>query len=190
MSFIPDIEADVPLPKHATEAFPELSVEEEILMRARTIKFLADLTQTPLHATIENQDDALALAKQMMEDPQVRPDYSKYADGTMAYLAGLVASTNTMLVKELADLKIYIVNKLIMIVEHPESQKNQLTALRSLGEVSGVDAFIRRTEMTVNIKPIQEVEAELKSILDNIEYTTVAEYSTSVIPQIENVASE
>ena len=40
---MPDIDEDIPLPKNASEAMPDLSVAEEINMRANTIKLISDL---------------------------------------------------------------------------------------------------------------------------------------------------
>jgi hypothetical protein len=44
-----------------------------------------------------------------------------------------------------------------------------------LGEVDGVDAFKKRSETTHIIKPIEEVEKELLSVLEGIEYRVVDE---------------
>jgi hypothetical protein len=49
--------------------------------------------------------------------------------------------------------------------------------LASLGEVDGIDAFKRRTETTHIIKPIEEVEKELLSVLEGIEYKVIEEKS-------------
>jgi hypothetical protein len=91
----------------------------------------------------------------------------------MAYLAGMVAQTNCMLVDELSDLKLYVVNKLIYEVEHAKSAKERISALTKLGEIDGVDAFKKRTEMTVKVQSIEEVEKELLTVLDDIEYSVV-----------------
>jgi hypothetical protein len=169
----PTIESDIPLPKRATDAMPELSPQEELDMRARTIKLLTDLAGTPLAADDTHIKEAENLARQMMTDPASRPQFAKYPNETMAYLAGMVAQSNCMLVSELSDLKLYVVNKLVYEVEHAQTTKDRLVALRSLGEIDGVDAFKRRSEMTIQVKPIEEVEQELLSVLNNIEYAVV-----------------
>jgi hypothetical protein len=168
---IPDIEDDVPIPGSIEEALPELSPAEELNMRARTIKLLADLKGDPILPTLEHEAEARDLAHKMMSDPALRPDYAKYPNETMAYLAGMIAQSNCMLVEELADLKLYVVNKLILEVENAKDSKSRITALSKLGEVDGVDAFKKRSEVTMQVKPIQEVEKELLSVLDGIEYS-------------------
>lgn len=172
---IPDIEENVPLPRNATEALPDLTPAEELEMRARTIKLVADMMGQPITPTADDMRQAEDLAQKMMSDPNMRPDYAIYPNETMAYLAGMVAQTNCMLVDELSDLKLYVVNKLIQEVEEAKDSRSRIAALSKLGEVDGVDAFKKRSEMTVQIKPIEEVEKELLSILEGVEYREITE---------------
>jgi len=166
---IPDIESDIPLPARATEALPDLSPAEELEMRVRTIKLLSDLAGTPITPTSADKEEATDLARKMMTDPKMRPEYAKYPNEVMAYLAGLVAQSNCMLVDELSDLKLYVVNKLVHEVEHAPTPKDRIAALSKLGEVDGVDAFKKRSELTVQVKPIAEVEKELLDTLNVLE---------------------
>ena len=39
---IPHIEENIPLPKNAVDAFPELSPAEELTMRANVVKLMSD----------------------------------------------------------------------------------------------------------------------------------------------------
>ena len=170
---VPDIDEAIPLPANAAEALPELTREEEIQMRARTIKLISDLTGTAIIPSKENVDEAEELARQMMDDPKKRIEFSKYPNETMAYLAGLIQQSNCALVEDLSELKMYVVNKLLYEVEHANSAKERIQALTKLGEVDGVDAFKKRSEVTMQIKPIEEVEKELLSVLEGVEYTVV-----------------
>lgn len=172
---IPEVEDTVPLPSSAAEALPDLSPMEELNMRTRTIQMLAELQGRSLMPNDTGKHDAEAIARQMMEDPTFRPDYAKYPNETMAYLAGLVAQSNCMIVDDLAELKLYVVNKLVMEVENAKDSKARITALKALGEVDGVDAFKKRTETTISIKPIHEVEQELLTVLENVEYRVMGE---------------
>ena len=151
-------------------------------MRARTIKLLADLSGTSILPTEEHKTEATELAKQMMNNPKMRPEYATYPNETMAYLAGLVAQTNCMIVDELSDLKLYVVNKLVQEVEHATSSKDRISALSKLGEVDGVDAFKKRSEVTMQIKPMAEVEKELMEALNVLE-TKFIEIKTPEIAQ-------
>ena len=64
---------------------------------------------------------------------------------------------------------LYVVNKLIAEVENARDAKIRVAALSKLGEIDGVDAFKKRSEMTVKVQPIEEVEKELLETLSNIE---------------------
>ena len=174
-TLIPDIEEDIPLPASALEAMPDLTPQEEIEMRARTIKLVADLNNKPIEPTPEHMATAREVAKQMVHNPAVRPEFAKYPNEVMAYLAGMVAQSNCMIVDDLSELKLYVVNKLVQEVEHADSSKTRIAALAKLGEVDGVDAFKKRTETTHVIKPIEEVEKELLSVLEGIEYKVLDE---------------
>ena len=166
---VPNIEEDIPLPASALEAMPDLSPQEELEMRARTIKLVADLNNTPIEPSPEHMDTAREVAKQMMHNPAHRPEFAKYPNEVMAYLAGMVAQSNCMIVEELSDLKLYVVNKLVAEVENAKDAKARITALSKLGEVDGVDAFKKRTEVTHKIQTLEEVERELIETLNLLE---------------------
>jgi hypothetical protein len=163
---VPNIDEDIPLPASAYEAMPDLSPHEELEMRARTIKLVADLNDIPIEPTPEHMETAREVAKQMMTNPAHRPEFAKYPNEVMAYLAGMVAQSNCMIVEELSDLKLYVVNKLVSEIENAKDSKARISAIAKLGEVDGVDAFKKRTEMTVKIQPIEEVEKELLQTLE------------------------
>lgn len=182
---MPDVDADIPMPSSATEAMPELSAREELEMRARTVKLISDLMGTPIEPTQNEKDTARDMAQSMLTNAAVAPQLSRYSNPTLAYLAGMVAQFDTLVVKELAELKVYVVNKLIADTEHPDA-RIRLTALRSLGEIDGVDAFKKRTEMTVKPQSLEEVERELLATLEKLEKRTV-DVSARVVKDVEDV---
>lgn len=168
----PEFESGIPLPANAAEAMPDLSPREEIEMRARTIKMLSDLSGNPILPKDADMDEARQLAHQFMTDPSQMPQLAQYSNPTLAYLAGMVAQHDTYIVQELADLKKFIVNRLVAETED-SSAKVRLGALRMLGEIDGVDAFKKRTEVTHKVQSIEEVEKELLETLAKLERRTV-----------------
>lgn len=166
---VPPIEENIPLPENAKDAFPDLTAEQELQMRANVITLMSDLTGQELVPTQENADEAKSIAKEMMSNPQYRPDYAKYPNETLAMLAGMVAQMNVSIVEELSDLKMYVVNKLVAEVENAKDPKVRVAALSKLGEIDGVDAFKKRTEVTHKHMSIEEVESELLQTLSVIE---------------------
>ena len=182
-SYYPELEQNIPLPISAREALPELSMREELDMRANTIKLLADLTGSPIDPGEDDRTAATALASDLIKNGPIRPDMAIYPNETIAYLAGLVSQYDTLVVQELADLKRYVVNRLIEETNHPDG-KVRLTALKSLGEVDGVDAFKKRTEITIKQQSIEEVEAELLATIAKLEQRTID------VPMVEVVTQE
>ena len=168
----PEIDSGVPLPASATEAMPELSPHEELEMRARTVKMLSDLTGDPIAPTENDMAKAREVAHAMLTDPKNTPVLAQYNNPTLAYLAGMVAQHDTYIVQELADLKKNVVNQLV--AETTDSNpKIRLTALRALGEIDGVDAFKKRTEVTHKQQTLEEVENELLEKLAKLEKRTI-----------------
>lgn len=178
---MPNIEENIPLPQNAKEAFPDLSPAEELQMRANVIKLMSDLTGQELTPTKENADQAKDLARQMAQDPKHRPEFAKYPNETLAFLAGMVAQMNVSIVEELSDYKMYVVNKLVYEIEHARDPKARLTAIRNLGEVDGVDAFKKRSEVTHKILTAEEVEKELLETLQSLETKVIDVEAREVI---------
>lgn len=166
--FVPNIEDNIPLPKNARDALPELTPHQELQARTNTIKLVSDIMGESIETTPEQAMEAEKVAKEMMDNPAVRPEFDKYPNETMAYLAGLVAQTNCMVVKELADFKLHIVNRLLQEAETSKSAKDRINALVKLGEVDGVDAFKKKTEITHVTKSGKELEEELKKTIEEL----------------------
>ena len=183
---VPHIEENIPLPQNAKEAFPDLSPAEELQMRANVIKLMSDLTGQQISPTKDNATEAAELARQMTSDPKFRPEFAKYPNETLAFLAGMVAQMNVSIVEELSDLKLYVVNKLVFEVEHAKDTKARLTAIRSLGEVDGVDAFKKRSEVTHRILSSEEVEKELLETLQSLEDKVIDVEAREVIKHESN----
>lgn len=180
---VPVIEENIPLPASAADALPTLSVEEEIEMRARTIKLISDLTGIPIAPDEKDMETAKEIARDHISNPKARIDYSKYPNEVMAYLAGMVAQSNCALVDDLSELKMYVVNKLVYEVEHAQTPKERIAALTKLGEVDGVDAFKKRSEVTHQIKSIEEVEKELLQVLEGVEYSVIPDKNEDLRPE-------
>ena len=134
------------------------------MLRGKTAKLLSELTDKPLVVAQQHRDDAKALLR---NEGNIQPVLPKYPNETIAYLAGLVTEYDRMVVNDLAELKLFVVNKLIE-ESNGKNPKDRITALRALGDIDGIDAFKKRTEITVNEKSTQEIEKELMQKLDNL----------------------
>lgn len=174
-AYVPDIEENIPLPANAKEAFPELTPGQELEMRANVIKLMSDLTGQPITPSQKNTDEAKELAKAMTANPDYRPDFAAYPNETLAMLAGMVNQMKVSIVDDLADLKTYVVTRLLLEVETAKDSKTRITALTKLGEVDGVDAFKRRSEITHKSLSLAEVEEELLEIVSYFKNKTINE---------------
>lgn len=179
-TILPDIEEGIPLPKNAADALPALTAHEELAMHARTIKLLADINNTPLEVNHAHIAEAGKLGREMTLNPKQKMDLAKYPNETVAYLAGMVQNMNYQLVDELAELKNYVINKLVIEVEEAKDPRVRVAALTKLGEIDGVDAFKRRSEITHVIKPIEEVEKELLTVLEGIEVRVLSQVDAPI----------
>jgi hypothetical protein len=165
---MPTIEEDIPIPRTKQEAILEMTLEQEVAMRSNTIKTIADINNEDIAPSKEHEEQAKQLAREMITNRKLKPEFGQYPNETMAFLAGLVSQTNCMIVEELADLKLYVVNNAVKIHESAESVRDKLGALRMIGEIDGVDAFKKKTEITHVTKSGQELEEELKKTIEEL----------------------
>jgi hypothetical protein len=179
-TYILGVDENVPLPRNATEALPPMDAREELEVRARTIKLIADLQGKTLVPDEKDKEQARELAQKMLNDPVTNIDFANYRNETLAYLAGMVAQYDQMLVKDLADYKLYVVNKLVEQSANPDP-KYSLPAIKALGEVDGVDAFKKRSEVTVQVKPLDQVEKDLLAKLEKLERMTIRSQAQDII---------
>jgi len=170
---VPHIENTIPIPKNNAEALPDMTSEEEIQARTNTIKLLSDITDEVIEPTTEDIEQAEELAKEMMINPDIKPEFGNYPNETMAYLAGMVAQTNCMLVKDMADFKLHVLNRAVQEAETAKSSRERLAALRMIGEIDGVDAFKKQTVITHINKSGDELEKELLKTIEELKGTII-----------------
>jgi hypothetical protein len=165
----PNVDDNVPIPKSAREALPELSNEEELEMLANTIKLISDLTGQPIEATQEDIDEAKTVAETMIKHPETKIQLKKYKNSTLASLAGMVAELDSSVVDNLKDLKTFVINGLIKEATMSDKSKERITALRAIGEVDGVDAFKKHTEVVHKNMSMDEIEDKLKTLVNKLQ---------------------
>jgi len=190
---VPFIEENIPIPKNARDALPSMNSEDEVMLRAQTIKEVSDIMGEEIVPNAKNIKDAEDIARKMVENPGMKQEYGLYANETVAYLGGLVGTYNHLIVKDLADLKLFVVNKLVEIVHHEDSNiKEQITALRSIGEVDGIDAFKKKTEVIHKMETMEEVEVELLSMLKELKAKALLKPKQDIIDAeiVEDVRDE
>ena len=173
VSVMPEVEANIPMPKSKKEAIPEMTSERELKIRSTTIKELADINGEDITPSKEHQEQAQELAREMITNKKLKPEFSNYPNETMAFLAGIVGQTNSMIVEELADLKLFVVNNFVQLAAMAKNDRDKLAALRAIGEIDGVDAFKRKTEITHITKSGDELEKELRETIEQLKGTII-----------------
>jgi hypothetical protein len=172
-SVMPQVESSIRIPKSKKEAIPEMTTEQELKVRTTTIKELSDIKGEDITPSKEHQEQAQELAREMMTNKKLKPEFADYPNETMAFLAGLVGQTNCMIVEELADLKLFVVNNFVQLVAQAQNDRDKISALRAIGEIDGVDAFKKKTEITHITKSGDELEKELRETIEQLKGTIV-----------------
>ena len=172
-SVMPQVESNIRIPKSKKEAIPEMTTEQELKVRTTTIKELSDIKGEDITPSKEHQEQAQEIAREMMTNKKLKPEFADYPNETMAFLAGLVGQTNCMIVEELADLKLFVVNNFVQLVAQAQNDRDKISALRAIGEIDGVDAFKKKTEITHITKSGDELEKELKETIEQLKGTIV-----------------
>jgi HEAT repeat protein len=158
---VPDIESGVPI----ETTLPDMTEEEELVVRANTAKLISDLIGQPLVADPLQRQQAIDL---FISNSHGRLPLSAYPNETLAYLAGMVTLYDGMVVKELANLKLYVANRLIEESIKAPKPETRISALKALGEIDGVDAFKKRSEITVQQRSNEEIEREILERIDRL----------------------
>jgi len=129
---------------------------------------LSDLQGDVIEPNSEQIDTATQVAKQIMENREAKIDYGTYPNETIAYLAGLVNQTSHMVAKDLADIKLSVVNGLLQEAATAKNARERISAWSKIGEIDGVDAFKKKTEVTHITKSGKELEEELKRTIEEL----------------------
>jgi hypothetical protein len=166
---VPPIEQNQPIPPHARDALPSLTNEQEIEMVGNTIKLISDLTGQRIQATQEDIDEAKTVIKTIIKEPEKKLNIRKYKNNTLAALAGMVAELDAQVVDDLKDLKTFVINGLIKEATMSDKAKERITALRAIGEVDGVDAFKKHTEVVHKSMSMDDIESRLQTLVTKLQ---------------------
>ena len=167
-AIVPNIDAGIPIPKNTKAALPDMTPQEELTMRSKTIKLVSDLADEVIEPTTEDIEQAEDLAREIMKNPELKPEFGNYPNETIAYLAGLVAQTSHMVAKDLADIKLSVLNGLLQEASLAQTSRERISAWSKIGEIDGVDAFKRKTEITHITKSGDELEKELLETINSL----------------------
>ncbi len=160
---MPHIEEGVPIPKHSREALPEMNNEDQVRLRSKTYKEISDLTGHDIDPTPEQREAAEKTMKEMITNPGKKQDLKKYANDQMAYLGSLVDVYNHSIVDDLAELKQYVVAKLVYAAEHTQNVKEQNSSM-AMGALKQLNSDAK--ELQSMLQPTTQLEDWVKSKLN------------------------
>jgi hypothetical protein len=138
-------------------------------MVGNTIKLISDLTGQRIQATQEDIDEAKTVIKTIIKEPEKKLNIRKYKNNTLAALAGMVAELDAQVVDDLKDLKTFVINGLIKEATMSDKAKERITALRAIGEVDGVDAFKKHTEVVHKSMSMDDIESRLQTLVTKLQ---------------------
>jgi len=138
-------------------------------MLANTVKLISDLTGEQIQPTQADIDEAKTVAETIVKEPQTKLQLKKYKNTTLASLAGMRESINASVVDDLADLKTVVVNGLLREAMTSDKSKERITALRAIGEIDGVNAFKKHTEVVHTSMSLDDIEEKLKILVNKIQ---------------------
>jgi hypothetical protein len=86
-----------------------------------------------------------------------------------------------LVVRDAAQLRTYVTNKLILESDNPDA-RIRMQALKMLGQITDVGLFTEKTEITINNKANSELEALLREKLHKLSGKADAVDAEIVIP--------
>lgn len=89
---------------------------------------------------------------------------------TAKHLRALLEDYDHQIIKNFAEIRQYIVNRLIE--ESQPGNKNAIRALDMLGKVSGIDLFVERSEVTVRTQTTSELQKLIRERLARVSKNT------------------
>lgn len=166
---VPHLEQNIPIPKNARDALPNLNDREELEMIANTVKLLSDLSGDPIEPTQEDIKEAKTVAEAIVKHPETKHQLKKYKSTVLASLAGMVAEIDAAVVDDLSELKTVVVNGLLREAMTSDKSKERITAFRALGEIEGVNAFKKHVEVVHTNTSLDEIEDKLRALVNKIQ---------------------
>jgi hypothetical protein len=97
------------------------------------------------------------------------------------YLGTLLNAYDMLVVRDAAQLRTYVTNKLILESDNPDA-RIRMQALKMLGQITDVGLFTEKTEITINNKANSELEALLREKLHKLSGKADAVDAEIVIP--------
>lgn len=161
MILTPIIDSDVPMPLERPERLEE---REAIYQAALTVVAMSELEGVDLPTNEHDEERARQLFKEG-RDPTI---LELQRPALVLKLEALLSRYDELIIEDADKIRRYVTGKLITESEDCDHAGHRLKALELLGKISTVGLFTDRTEITVEHRGTEELEALLRSKLDTL----------------------
>lgn len=157
---------------------PHTTTKEVVNGKLRTLDLFASLGVTndeELKSITEEDRKHARAAFQGVVDPKAKPKESKKAALALrtpmsaAYASTMLQAYDWDYVAQAANIRSFVVTKLLDEAEKNPDAKHRLKALELLGKVSDVNLFENRVQISITQTPSVEIERRLAEKLKNLE---------------------
>jgi hypothetical protein len=162
MKLAPVIDSDVPIPLDRPESLEE---REVIYQSAQTAIAMSEMDGLPLPRDVRDE----ARAQQLFTEGRSPTHKELQRPALVLKLEAMLSRYDELLIEDADTIRRYVTGKLIEEAEAERSSAaHRIKALELLGKISTVALFADRTEITVEHRGTEELEAILRSKLDTI----------------------
>lgn len=116
---------------------------------------------------IEVEDEDVLFAQRVIKN-EVKPTTQEiFRPGSAIQLGAILKEYDVQVARDAAQLRTVATNKLIEMLDDPDP-KVRLKSIELIGKIADVGLFAERTEITINTKSTNELEAELERLLGDV----------------------
>lgn len=155
---------------------PPGSTREELKAKAQSA---AALLAHGMEATLDEAEDTTAMQQfnNILQSRVINPA-TLVKPGVILKLTALLSEYDHQVVRDAQQMRTYVTNRLLQESDPKMPAGQRLRALNLLGQITGVDLFTERSEITVRTMPTENLEAALHAKLITLlpsDYKTVTD---------------
>lgn len=177
--YLCEVEASVPIPMEAGSY--SIPLRERAKAACEVAKMLVELGAPMGEPDLAGGKEVLnGIAKGVEPSASTIKSYLSTTENAI-YLGNLLNAYDMLVVRDAAQLRTYVTNKLILESDNPDA-RIRMQALKMLGQITDVGLFTEKTEITINNKANSELEALLREKLHKLSGKADAVDAEIVVP--------
>ena len=177
--YLCEVEASVPIPMEAGSY--SIPLRERAKAACAVAKMLVELGAPMGEPDLAGGKEMLnSIAKEVDPPASAIKGYLSTTENAI-YLGTLLNAYDMLVVRDAAQLRTYVTNKLILESDNPDA-RIRMQALKMLGQITDVGLFTEKTEITINNKANSELEALLREKLHKLSGKADAVDAEVIVP--------